>query len=98
MFLVFMTLGFALEFQWTLGDKHQQEKLACMLCYRLAYTLHSFSHEPRNIEISCLKIAPRNVKMFVNIKHIMCVLLLLVCTSTPSCWISTRLLCPLKHC
>jgi len=31
MFLVFMTLGFALEFQWTLGDKHQQEKLPCML-------------------------------------------------------------------
>jgi len=36
--------------------------------------------------------------MFVNIKHIMCVLLLLVCTSTPSSWISTCLLCPPKHC
>ena len=69
-----------------------------MLYYRLAYTLHSFSREPRNIAISYLKIAPRIVKMFVNIKYIMCVLLLLVCTSTPSSWISTRLLCPPKHC
>ena len=80
------------------GDKHQQEKLPCMLYYRLAYTLHSFSREPRNIEISYLKIAPRIVKMFMNIKHVMCVLLLLVCTSTPSSWISTCLLCLPKHC
>jgi len=103
MCLVFITLGFALEFQWTLGDKHQQEKLLGMLYYRLAYTLHTFSREPRNTatskkKILYLKIVPRIVKMFVNIKHIMCVLLLLVCTSTPSSWISTRLLCPPKHC
>jgi len=66
------------------GNKHQQEKLPSMLYYRLAYTMHSFSREPRKIKISYLKIAPRIVKMFVNIKRIMCVLLLLVCTSTPS--------------
>jgi len=24
----FYNFGFALEFQWTLGDKHQQEKIA----------------------------------------------------------------------
>jgi len=41
------------------GDKHQQEKLACMLYCTLAYILHSFSREPRNIEISYLKIAPK---------------------------------------
>ena len=52
------------------GDKHQQEKLPCMLYY---CTLHSFSREPRNIEISYLKTAPRIVKMFVNIKHYVCV-------------------------
>ena len=31
-----------------------------MLYYRLAYTLHSFSGEPRNIEISYFENSPQN--------------------------------------
>ena len=40
----FYNFGFALEFQWTLGDKHQQEKLPCMLCYRLACIYSTLFH------------------------------------------------------
>jgi len=70
MFLVFMTLGFVLEVQRTLADKHQQEKSHCMLCYRLA-SLHpalffTWTMQSRNI----WKEPPRFVAMCVNIKHI----------------------------
>jgi len=51
MVLVFMTLGFVLEVQRTLGDKHQQEKSQCMLRHRLVYTLHYFSHEPCKVQM-----------------------------------------------
>ena len=50
MFVVFTAPGFVLEVQRTLGDKHQQEKSQSMLCYRLSYTLHYFSHETCKVE------------------------------------------------
>ena len=52
--------AFALEFQCTLGDKHQQKKLPCMPCYRLAYILHCFSHEPCKFKMKYSKITPKN--------------------------------------
>jgi len=67
-----MTVDFALEFQRTLGDKHYQEKLPSMLCYKFSYTLHSFSHEPCKMEMYYSKISPKNCEnVCVNIKHIM---------------------------
>jgi len=73
MFLVSMTIGFAIEVHCTSGNKHGHEKLPSMLCYRLAYTLHSFSPEPGNIEMYYFNSVPRIVKMFVNIKYILLV-------------------------
>ena len=74
MFIVCTTPVFALEFQCTLGDKHQQQKLPCMLCNRLAYILHSFSHEPCKVKMQCSKITPKNSENLCEYKtYLTCV-------------------------
>ena len=86
MFLVFMTLGYALEFQCTLATSISKKN--CHVCSSISQltrcTLFYENHATSKYGRPYLKIAPRIAKMFVNKKHIMCVLLLHVCTSTPS--------------